>query len=50
MSKVVEKDGLVSETFIGTEKGVVQERKVDHKPILKQRVFYDFKFSAIDII
>ncbi len=34
MSKIVEKDGLVSETFIGTEKGVVQERKVDHKSIL----------------
>ena len=35
MSKVVEKEGLVSETFIGTEKGVIQERKVDHKPILE---------------
>ena len=34
MSKVIEKDGLVSETFIGTEKGVVQERKVD-QPILE---------------
>jgi len=34
LSKIVEKDGLVSETFIGTEKGVVQERKVDHKSIL----------------
>ena len=35
MSKIVEKNGLVTETFYGTEKGVVQERKIDHKPILE---------------
>ena len=34
MSKIVENSGLVSETFTGTEKGVVQERKINHKPIL----------------
>jgi hypothetical protein len=34
MSKIVENDGLVSETYIGTDKGVVQERKINHKPIL----------------
>ena len=34
MSKIVENNGLVSETYIGTDKGVVQERKINHKPIL----------------
>ena len=34
MSKIVENNGLVSETFTGTEKGVIQERKINHKPIL----------------
>ena len=34
MSKIVENNGLVSETYIGTDKGVVQERKITHKPIL----------------
>ena len=34
MSKIVENNGLVSETFTGTEKGVVQERTINHKPIL----------------
>ena len=34
MSKFVEKDGLISDTFIETDKGVVHERKVDHKTIL----------------
>ena len=34
MSKIVENDGLISETYIGTDKGVVQERKINHKPIL----------------
>ena len=35
MTKIVENNGLVSETFISTEKGVVQERKINHKPILE---------------
>ena len=34
MSKIVENNGLVSEAYIGTDKGVVQERKINHKPIL----------------
>tara|TARA_Y100000361_G_scaffold66225_1_gene58184 strand:+ start:529 stop:864 length:336 start_codon:yes stop_codon:yes gene_type:complete len=34
MSKIIENNGLVSETYIGTDKGVVQERKINHKPIL----------------
>ena len=34
MSNIVENNGLVSETFTGTEKGVIQERKINHKPIL----------------
>ena len=42
MSKIVEKNGLVTETFYGTEKGVVQERKIDHKPILEHnKELYD---------
>tara|TARA_B100000989_G_C19509798_1_gene458388 strand:+ start:733 stop:1068 length:336 start_codon:yes stop_codon:yes gene_type:complete len=35
MTKIVENNGLVSETFTSTEKGVVQERKINHKPILE---------------
>tara|TARA_Y100000401_G_C8133345_1_gene131235 strand:- start:30 stop:365 length:336 start_codon:yes stop_codon:yes gene_type:complete len=34
MSKIIENNGLVSEAYIGTDKGVVQERKINHKPIL----------------
>ncbi len=35
MNKSIEKDGLLSDTFIGTDKGVVHERKIDHKPIIE---------------
>ena len=35
MNKSIEKDGLLSDTFIGTENGVVHERKIDHKPIIE---------------
>ena len=36
MGKIsTEKDGLVTENFYESEKGVVQERVVNHKPILE---------------
>jgi len=35
MVKSVEKDGLLSDTFIETDKGVVHQRKIDHKPIIE---------------
>ena len=36
MGKIsTEKNGLVTETFMESEKGVVQERKINHKPILE---------------
>jgi|TARA_B100000900_G_scaffold379839_1_gene365049 hypothetical protein len=34
MSKSVENNGLISDVFTDTEKGVVHERKINHKPIL----------------
>ena len=36
MGKIsTEKTGLLTENFYATEKGVVQERTVNHKPILE---------------